>query len=395
MRLRRRYHFHVPLLVYIFITLLIALGAFNSQNNLLFWAFGFCLAILLVSGFISGQMMMGLRVQREHPGSAMVGAPLTIRYRLTNQSRLMPIFAVSLIESDTKPSRDQTAPRATLASKPLAFVVHAGPRQSVRAEAVATPATRGRLALSGIVAETSFPFGIIRKSVLTDDARSVIVRPERLPFLPDSLVRGLGEQVGLSPRRPRSGMGEEFFALREYRPGDAPRDIAWRPSARSGSDSLLVRQHATPSPRRMWVVLRLEPRDEPVSIERSLRLAGEVLRIGHEQGFEVGLSIPATSLDRRPRRGERHLGNLLDDLALVDADVLLESQPFPAVAAAARAVCVVIHAGTAARSFGPAHAIHFSASDPSISEPPSPSVAGSASLLRPSRQRAGRARATS
>jgi hypothetical protein len=40
----RRYHLHFPGLVYIATTVMLAFGAVQSQNNLLFWAFGIAVA---------------------------------------------------------------------------------------------------------------------------------------------------------------------------------------------------------------------------------------------------------------------------------------------------------------------------------------------------------------
>src|SRR5436309_1051785 len=95
-RIRRRYHFGPGGLLYIFVTLLIALGAFNSGNNLLYWTFGFALSLLLVSGVISGAMLMGLRVEREWVSGAMVGGQVRVRYRLRNIGRLVPAFALTI-----------------------------------------------------------------------------------------------------------------------------------------------------------------------------------------------------------------------------------------------------------------------------------------------------------
>jgi hypothetical protein len=49
---------HVPRL------LLVALAAMNSQNNLLFWVFAVCFSGLMISGIVSGVMMLGVHVRR-------------------------------------------------------------------------------------------------------------------------------------------------------------------------------------------------------------------------------------------------------------------------------------------------------------------------------------------
>ena len=57
--LKRRYHLHIPGFVYVALVLIIAVAAMNSQNNLLFWIFGVLFSGLLVSGILSGWMMLG------------------------------------------------------------------------------------------------------------------------------------------------------------------------------------------------------------------------------------------------------------------------------------------------------------------------------------------------
>jgi len=356
-RTKRRYHFHAPLGIYVFVTLLIALGAFNSQNNLLFWAFGFSLAVLLVSGFISGHMMMRVSVNRQPLTRGVAGEPLRLRYRVSNRSRWLPAFALTLTEDP--PSERDPGPHATLSGRALGFVVHAGPRSVAWAAAGPTPRTRGRLHLTGVTAETSFPFGIIRKSVWMQQPAALIVRPEAVDVDPTLIWRGLGGQSGESPRRARLGGSEDFFALREYLPGDPPRSIAWRASARS--DSMLVRQHAMPAPHRLVVVLRLEPDDPEPARERAIAVGAAYVRLGIEAGFEVGLLVPALGLERPPRRGPRHLELLLDDLSVLDAAKLRPGAVAPARIAGRRSALLGVHAGPIRPDFLPADAAHVSA----------------------------------
>ncbi|XOV76788.1 MAG: hypothetical protein ACFHWZ_08095 [Phycisphaerales bacterium] len=60
----RRYHMHSGGVFYIVVTVLLGIGSINSQNNLLFIVFGVALGAMLVSGVVSGAMMMGLEVDR-------------------------------------------------------------------------------------------------------------------------------------------------------------------------------------------------------------------------------------------------------------------------------------------------------------------------------------------
>jgi uncharacterized protein (DUF58 family) len=383
MPVRRRYHFHTPGLVYIFITVLIALGAFNSQNNLLFWAFGFALSILVVSGLISGQMLMGIRADRTAAGRAVVGEPITLSYRITNRSRLVPAFAIgaSEIPVDGASTAAPSARSATLAKlsgkapAPLAytFLIHLGPRETTDIAARFTPVRRGTLPLSDFSLETTFPFGIVRKSLLFRQPRTILIHPRQIAPPPGLLQRRRSVGQSAAPRAARPGSGEEYFTLREYIAGDSPRSIAWRASARS--DQLLVRQNSLPVPQRLLVLLRLDRGQSAEANEDAISLAAGIISAAASANYEIGLIVPGAAVDRRPTPGRAQGTRLLDDLALIDLDAL-EALPTAAtrarvpVAVARGTLAIAVHAGTTDTSFGPAGTVHVSAS----AQPPPPAA---------------------
>lgn len=379
--IRRRYHFHTPGFVYILITVLIALGAFNSQNNLLFWAFGFALAVLIVSGLISGQMLMGIRAVREPAGSApggggtsaraIAGEPVDLVYRVTNRSRFVPAFAIGAGEL---PRMEPFAAAPTTAiPAPYAFLVHAGPGETVEARATFTPPRRGVLRLDTFQLDTTFPFGLIRKSLLFEQPRTILVRPSPLPAPPDLFRRRPVGDRGGQPRPARAGHGEDFFALRDYVPGDSPRTIAWRASARA--DELVVRQHTQPSPRRITVIVHADERSPAADAEAAIARAAGVIIAAAERGYEVGLIVPAAGLVRRPLPGPAAAGRLLDDLALLDLSAAAGARaPIPRAAPRGELV-VAVHAGRPDPSLGPAGAVHLAgpdAAEPSQAPAPTP-----------------------
>jgi uncharacterized protein (DUF58 family) len=385
-RPRRRYELRLSGLVYVAITLLLALGAFNSQNNLLFWSFSFALAVLLVSGIVSGTMLMGIAVTRLAPARATAGRPFTIRYRVSNRNRLTPAFALAVTEAagGTSAGAERRARGAfgrggavpMLAAAPLAFVEHVAPRGTAYAEAACRAVRRGLLRLDTIRVASAFPFGMVVKSLWFTAAAGIIVRPE--PIAPPGDLRRQLAAAGSGGRAipPAPGGGPEFFALREYVPGDRPRSIAWRASARQ--DRLLVRQTSPHAPLRMTVVLPLSGSSEAGAAEAAIGRAAGLIGVLSEEGYEVGLSVPRYGIDRSPRAGAAHAGRLLDDLALLDldrpqADARGGARPDRmawARRSPRRAVVVVIHAGPIDASIGPAGAIHQSAHDGAVAGAP-------------------------
>lgn len=356
---RRRYHFHPPGVVYVVVTLFIAVGALNSQNNLLFAALGLAMGGLLVSGLVSGTALMGLRVQREVLGPAVAGRPVAIRYTVINTNRWTPAFALHVEEV---PARRGVAGWRGFFAGPRAFVAHVPSRGRARVEALVVPRRRGEARLSAVRVWTTFPFGLARKSLTFEIEETVVVRPAELRLRPEVLERLVARTPSGMGAAPIPGSGEEFFGVREYVAGDSPRWIAWRASARTGQ--LVVRQHSSPSPARLWVVIRLGRPGDEAADERAIALAASLLAAGERETVAVGLAVPLVRLAATPRQDRRHLDRLQTALARLDLEAVEGARSrgderFPEQAARSGA-CVVVHAGTALSSFGGRGARHVS-----------------------------------
>lgn len=313
--------------LYSLTTLFLAVGAVNGQNNLLFWAFGMALGGLMVSGMFSGSGMMGLRLRRHTPPTARAGEPITFRYTIRNANRLAPLFCVTLTER---------LPKSTAAGTPrpaVAFLPHASPRRDAFTESPATPLARGRLDLKGVTATSSFPLGLMRKTMDFDLPATLLVLPARLHLRGDLHAPPARRGHGGAASPTAVGHSQEFFGVREYIPGDSPRLIAWRPSARG--DTLVVRQEGSPPPTVVWVLLdipaRLAKADDPsgaddgvdglseaLRAERALALAGALIERLTVQGCSVGLMIDSIGLARTPAPGQWHARRLLNVLAELD-----------------------------------------------------------------------------
>ncbi|MGH7131495.1 MAG: DUF58 domain-containing protein [Phycisphaerales bacterium] len=317
---RRQYHVHATFVLYCGVTLLIAVGAFNSNNNLLYWLFGLSLGSMLVSGVISGMMMMALRVEREAIEPAQAGGPLIVRYRVTNRARLIPAFALTIREElDTSQSPGDIQEAAgELADPPEAFASHIPPRTTVTVEGVALASRRGRVRFKGVRVNSAFPFGIIRKSLYFASPASAIVRPFPAPVSADAVTSKRGSGSSGSDLARRHGIGDEFVSLRPYQPGDPPKTIAWKASARGSSgDDLLVRQTGSAAPRRVWIELAVDDRSAPEARERAIGLAAGAIDAARRADMHIGLLAPAWSLACPPRAGTWHIGSLLNDLGLL------------------------------------------------------------------------------
>jgi len=329
MNIRRRYQFKRGGFIFIAVTLLVSLGAFNSQNNLLFWAFGVGLSLLIVSGFVSGSMLMGVRIEREAAAPAAAGDPLTIRYAVTNKSKWMPAIALTVRERPATTHKDST-PAANpdrIVGPIIAFIPHLPRGKSIHARAVALTHKRGPIHLDTIEVVSSFPFGIFGKILTFSQPATALIHPARIE-LPRDLIRqvkGQSTRTTSAAASRKPGQGGHFHTLRDFTAGDPIRSISWRASARR--DELVVVQTDAPQPNRIILLPRLEAwptlntnatdnnDDADLPIEQVIQVTASLAHALNEANTEVGLAIPTHNILIQPASGWRQHRLILDTLA--------------------------------------------------------------------------------
>lgn len=154
------------------------------------------------------------------------------------------------------------------------------------------------------------PLGLFRawSYIHLDWACLVYPQPEAaapsLPEAPDQLSDSGQQAAGQ----------DDFFALREHRPGDSPRHVAWRQAARD--DILRTKQYAGGSRRRVW----LDYAALPSSLQREARLARLTAWVLAAAADDVdwGLRLPGQELPLQ--RGDAHRDACLRLLALFGSD---------------------------------------------------------------------------
>ncbi|HEY0180120.1 MAG TPA: DUF58 domain-containing protein [Dokdonella sp.] len=216
-RLDRRRIYVLPTrfgLVFAVLLFVMLLGALNYGNNpalLLTCLLGAAAGASLFFGF---RVLSGLVLTALHAGETYAGEPLALRLRFAGDARARPSLRVR---------RERTE---------AAFALPA--RADADASLSIADVRRGWFRPGRIRVWTDYPLGLFQLwSWLHPDA-TFLVYPE-LESPPPPLPAGRGREGD------RSGAGddEERAGLREYRPSDPARLIAWKPSVRH--DALLVR----------------------------------------------------------------------------------------------------------------------------------------------------------
>lgn len=368
----RRFHLHPPAMLYLGLIFVIGLVAMNTQNNLLFWSFGVLVTGLLLSLVVSMLMMRGLVVRRLDPQHGAEGEPLVVRYRVRNRMRVLPIFDVHFEEM---PVSDRSTPRllrrrgspsssgaVERRARPwqqymapaFGWIMHIAARETTHTDAVFWPTQRGLVRFERLRLWTTFPFGILKRSVTLRQPHHTLVYPRLYVLNRDVLTRFSPAGVLGMRMTQRTGAGDEYFGVREYREGDSMRNIAWKRTART--DELVTIERSNPSPPKLRVVLNLlratddlrltddSPEAKREAEERAISLAASVLYAADHMGYEIGLSVLGFDLPRMPiRRSRWHLGKMLAALASVDLDASRLEMRRGAVPNAERAGLVMIH----------------------------------------------------
>lgn len=333
-------------LIYIGVTVFLAIGAVNSQNNLLFWLFGVAIATIIVSGLFSGNALMKTRMRARVLHEVHAGHPQRLHYTVRNRSRFFPLFA-ALVSEETE--------KANHAGKLIpASVVHVAPRSMTSTQGSFTPSHRGRYVLRFIRLSTRFPFGLLQKSLIFEHPRPLLVLPHELQLKKGllSAIPTQGEQV--LRKSTRGGMSNEFWGLREYRPGDPARRISWKHSARRGD--LVVVENAESFAMRIWVVIAeptpIQDHQDMLHAERAIAIAAGLFAEAGRRSTPIGLWYPQRAIRFDPQSGRAQSGRAVRTLAMINLDEPAES--FLPVPVRTRDRVVLIQRGTHVTSGVPA-----------------------------------------
>ena len=268
------------------ILVLLLLASINYQLSL-----GYLLAFLLAS--MGGTAMLhtfrNLSRLSISPGRAdAVFAGGTAHFTLILANSSLPRFSVAAKRKDAEPEFADIG-------RDLAATV----------EIPVVAEHRGLLQCGRVEIFTHYPVGLFHAWSYVEFASRCLVYPK-----PDSAAGPLPLDAATSGAGSTLIPGEEeFHMLRAYRPGDSPRQIAWKALARE--QGLLAKEFASTASTELWLDWN---RFGDLAVEARLsRLCWWVLE-ADRLGLTFGLKIPGKSLP--PSWGETHRLMCLEALAL-------------------------------------------------------------------------------
>jgi len=287
---------------YILLCLVVAIAALNTGNNGLYLVLAGMLAAMVVSGVLSRRNVRAIRCEIETVGEVVATRPSWLKVRLENRYRTATAQAIFFLHESLP---------GPLWVDPLG----PGEKREIVVEGIFPRRGVFREADTGILSR--FPLGLFRKYRRARLTREIVVYPlaetSSVPEIPPDDARS-----GRPHPRARGG-GSDIRTLRDFSPGDDPRDLHWKQSARMRR--WIVREREAERDRVLFLAVdNAVLADDPAALERFekaiARCAGAALLL-LSRGGEVGFHARGVKVAARGGRSQRV--RILDALARLEA----------------------------------------------------------------------------
>jgi uncharacterized protein (DUF58 family) len=278
---------------------------------------------LVASVVASGAMLRRLRITRRIPAHVFEGERLGIQYALENDRRWAAALAVQV--SDGMKPREVVAPAVSRPEIRMMFG-RVPPRERGWIRWEGTAPVRGEYRFQEIILATRSPFGLLERRRRVTAPGEIVVYP-RVGALNRNWHRlfRISNETRRGRRNERTTRQEDYHGLRDYRPGDSPRWIHWRTSARLGQ--IMVKEFEHESHQDLVILLDpWQPRSKATPeqrelVERVIRFVASIcLESCRHTGrrLVLGTAGPAP-LVRQGSTSVKYLHELLGQLAVQPA----------------------------------------------------------------------------
>ena len=235
----------------------------DTQGSLSYQVFALACVLLAVSIVATVFSRPRFQVKRRLPRFGTVGLPLPYRVTIQNATgrnfrklRLIEAFAHSFPSFDdyltiSRPGKNRSGnqswskliAQAQRAIAPAVRIPVLAAQGTTEIKGEITPLRRGLLQFETLTLACPDPLGLFNACVTRSLPQSVLILPKRYPVPSFQLPERQRNQQGGLPLALSVGESEEFWSLRDYRPGDSPRKIHWKSWAKLGKP--VVREEQT------------------------------------------------------------------------------------------------------------------------------------------------------
>lgn len=268
--IRNRFHLPAEGRAYLVIMFFLLVGALIGRSNSLMLVFSLMAGPFVMNGWHTFTVLKRVTVTRNLPLRAMVGEPFSVELTLHNRKSWLAVWLL-LVRDHVTGCRENLAPEVLFIRCPAGGEQRGHYQLQLR--------RRGKHYFGPFYADTKFPLGLVERGLNLPAPGELLVYPwiGRLRADWRTRLSLAAEQVSRSMTR-GGPFHDEFHRIREYRPGDDPRTVHWRSTARH--NDLMVREFR-------------ENRDAPlvvlVDAYSPRTVAGE-----WDEPFELALSFAAT-----------------------------------------------------------------------------------------------------
>jgi uncharacterized protein (DUF58 family) len=336
---------HIPNagLLFFALILLVTILSLSSGNNLLYLVLSSLLATMFVSWAPSRLNLSRVEVSVRFPNHIFAGESATFDLTVTNRSRLLPAFSLTVAMSEGGAGAQASSKAKEDATSPTELVYL--PIVPSRAQAAARIERgfpkRGVYPIMGFIVHSRFPFGFIEQRRRLDANGEIVVYPAPLPL--DEFGHALPPLLGRLESRAK-GSGSDLYAIRRYISSDHRRQIDWKATAKTSQ--VMVREFTRDDDWRVTIVFDALVENESASapefaekFERGVTLAASLISHFIRAGVETRLvTVPAPDSttavgDSGFGVGNAHSYKMFYQLALIapatEADVERDAQPAP------------------------------------------------------------------
>jgi uncharacterized protein (DUF58 family) len=285
---------------YIVVAIVVGAAATNTGNNALYLVESMLLALLAASGIASRRNLRRLELEFVTPPEAYAGRLFSVQFTLRCRDRFLARRYLLVSGLDEVQSL---------------LVPYLGNRREHRNRLFFRFPKRGLFRIPYLRVSSIFPLGFFEKAMGYPAQLEILVFPEILPVSGAQYFdRGRsGEELSK-----KAGWSHELRALRLFRPGDDPRSIHWKRSARTGE--LVFMEREAEEGRRLSILFDnaagdLSDREAEEQFEPLVTEAASVAVHYLEQGFEVALTTRDAEIPFG--RGRVQKLNILKELALL------------------------------------------------------------------------------
>lgn len=303
-------HYHVTRegWMYFAAVTVVVFAAINTANNLLYMVLSALLAVLLLSGFLSGLNFRFLRVAVRVPANCFAGEPFPISVQVRNEKSLFPTFSIQFGQYSV--TWFTSAEEGTFRFSTF-YIPVVRPQGQVSQFGQAMLTKRGRYTMSKLKASSRYPFGFFLKHRSYDVEGECICYPEITPQ--ERMKPSVTDIQGATERFER-GLGNDLYMIRDYVRSDSARHVHWKASAKTGM--LKTREYAAEETKR--TVLMFDRFGRPRDAAKFEQLVSYTASMAYHF-IHDGIEVSLVSDDWRTGHGtsETLLESILQYLALV------------------------------------------------------------------------------